>query len=202
MSEPWAQLLLAHGAGAGSHSDFMQSLARLFAAQGVTVSLLDFPYMKRAQREQKRRPPDRIERLQTDFIEQFKQLPDLGLPRFIGGKSMGGRVATLVANEVAVPVIVMGYPFHPVGKPERLRVAHFEQLTQPVCIVQGERDSFGKRSEIATYQWSSNCVEIHYLAAGDHSFKPLKSSGFTQQQHLQTAVNYAVEFMKKCVASS
>jgi predicted alpha/beta-hydrolase family hydrolase len=114
----------------------------------------------------------------------------------IGGKSMGGRIASLIADEAGVAGLVcLGYPFHPVGKPDRLRVAHLATLTTPTLIVQGTRDPFGTREEVAGYALS-DAIKIHWLEDGDHDFKPRKASGHTQQQHWHDAVAAVAGFIE------
>lgn len=96
---------------------------------------------------------------------------------FIGGKSMGGRMSSLIADEADVTGLVcLGCPFHPVGRPDQLRIEHFKAIRTPTLMVQGERDPFGNRQEVAEYRLSEQ-VCIHWLADGDHSFKPRKASG-------------------------
>src|ERR1700683_2872759 len=106
----------------------------------------------------------------------------------IGGKSMGGRIASLVADDAGVDGLVcLGFPFHPVGKPDKLRVEHLGKIKTPTLIVQGERDPFGSREEVAGYKLSA-AVRIEWLVDGDHSFKPRKSSGRTEERNWETAL--------------
>ena len=114
----------------------------------------------------------------------------------IGGKSMGGRIASLVAGEAGVAGLVcLGYPFHPVGKPDQLRTQHLETIKTPTLILQGERDSFGSRDDVAGYKLSP-AVQIRWLADGDHSFKPRKKSGRTEQQNWEEAINEITAFVR------
>jgi predicted alpha/beta-hydrolase family hydrolase len=113
----------------------------------------------------------------------------------IGGKSMGGRIASLIADEADVAgLICLGYPFHPVGKPSQLRVEHLRTIRTPTLIVQGERDPFGNRDEVGGYEISSS-VHVQWMKDGDHSFKPRKSSGRTEQQNWEAALDEIVTFL-------
>lgn len=191
----FAQLVLAHGAGAGSQSEFMQDMARELSALGVVVHCFDFDYMQVMQKTGKRRPPDKIEKLQQCFLQELQHTQG-DLPLFIGGKSMGGRVASMILqHSPALAGICLGYPFHPVGKPDKLRVAHLQEPGKPLLVLQGQRDTFGNDGEIPQYALHPR-VEVAYLPDGDHSFKPRKASGFTQAQHVQTAAALAVSFMQ------
>ena len=197
---PIAQFIFAHGAGAGMDSDFMQQVAKLMASQGVSVGLFDFPYMRKAKAQNKRRPPDRADKLLASFNDVLASAQQ-DLPLFIGGKSMGGRMASMLVAERASQthiegVIAFGYPFHPPGKKDTLRVAHFCDIKVPFCVVQGERDTFGKRDELSTLADTSPAT-IHWIQDGDHSLVPRKKSGLTQQQNWQQAADIAVRFIKE-----
>ena len=202
-----AQLVLAHGAGAGSQSDFMQQVGGLLAAAGITTWLFDFPYMQTMMNENKRRPPDRLPKLISSYQQVLKVIgkaaeydPRLGL--FLGGKSMGGRVATHLLtsewldslNSVTIKgAVVMGYPFTPPGK-QVLRTEHFDDIQRPLFIAQGERDTFGGRDliqELALPELIATCI----LEDGDHSLKPRKSSGLTHQRNLQIMVDKIQEWI-------
>ena len=113
----------------------------------------------------------------------------------IGGKSMGGRIASMVADDLGVRGLVcLGYPFHPPGNPEKLRTAHLEHLKTPTLIIQGERDSLGKKGETDRYKLSPR-IRFLWMADGDHSLKPRKNSGHTQDGHLQTAAMAIAAFV-------
>jgi len=139
----------------------------------------------------KRRPPDRAPKL----LEHFRAVIEKARtdkPLIIGGKSMGGRMASMLAAEtptIADGLILLGYPFHPPGKPEKLadRTAHFSAITMPTLLVQGERDTFGGRALLDTLTLP-NCFETRWIPDGDHSFKPRKKSGYTEQQNREAAV--------------
>lgn len=190
-----AHIILCHGAGAGSESEFMQQLGKELEALNLEVTLWDFPYMVKAKALGKRRPPDRLPILLDALREQVQQV-DTQLPLVLAGKSMGGRVASLLLNELALPGIAYGYPFHPMGKPEKLRVDHLKALEQPLLIIQGERDGFGTRQEVAGYGLPAG-VELCWLADGDHSLKPRKASGLTQAQHIQTAAQASLAYIQE-----
>ncbi|QJR79686.1 alpha/beta fold hydrolase [Alteromonas pelagimontana] len=192
-----ALLLLAHGAGAGKSSAFIEEIASLLVARRIAVIRFDFPYMQQMTDTGKRRPPDSSEKLQAHFValcEQMKREFPM-LPVFLGGKSMGGRIATtILGNTTTEGAVVFGYPFHPPGKPEKLRTAHLETLTKPVKIIQGSRDTFGSQEECKKYDLSP-AVSVNFLTDGDHSLKPRKASGFTHQQHLEQAADLTAEFI-------
>lgn len=199
---PTAWFLFAHGAGAPMDSDFMQTLAELLTAQGVGVVRFEFPYMEERRESGKRRPPNKISVLLEAFQAHIDRATGelSGVPLFIGGKSMGGRVASMLAQEnydqgKLVGAVCLGYPFHPQGQPEKLRTEHLQSLTCPTLMVQGTRDKLGDRTEVAEYDLSS-AIELCWLEDGDHDFKPRKASGFTQQQHWQAAADRAAAFMR------
>lgn len=193
------RLLLAHGAGAGMDSDFMTALADGLGRAGIRVLRFEFPYMAQRRQTGKKRPPDRAPVLLASFAETLAAVrQEAGdRPVFIGGKSMGGRMATLLATEQdAAGVCVYGYPFHPPGKPEKLRTEHLTQLTCPALICQGERDSFGHRDEVVGYQLPAQ-LQLHWLPDGDHSLKPRKASGLTLDDNLADAIAATVAFIHR-----
>lgn len=176
---------LAHGAGAGMGTPFMAWFAEGLAARGVRVARFEFPYMA-AWRAGRKRPPDR----QPVLEETWRQaVAELGRRRLvIGGKSMGGRIASLVADaERVAGLVCLGYPFHPTGQPERLRTAHLQTIETPTLIVQGTRDPFGNKQEVAGYELSS-AVEILWLTDGDHDLVPRKASGTTREANWREAL--------------
>ncbi|MFC3095937.1 alpha/beta hydrolase [Alteromonas sediminis] len=197
---PMARLLLTHGAGAPVESDFMRCLAEQLSQHGIEVITFNFSYMQRQLNEGKKRPPSRAPILEEEFAQHIDNTEQDGIPLFIGGKSMGGRIAThMLANPDfkgrIQGAVVYGYPFHPPGKPEKLRLAHFAHLHCPLLILQGERDTFGNKKEIETFSLSSQ-VSVDYLADGDHSFKPRKASGFTQNAHIALAAKKTISFVR------
>ena len=183
----WGTLIFAHGAGAPMDSDFMDALAHHLAEQGVTVVRFEFPYMAQRREGGGKRPPDRQPKLLQcwrDVVAEIRGRSDLSRPLQIGGKSMGGRMASLVADELGVDgLCCFGFPFHAPGKPEKLRVEQFAEMTTPARIFQGTRDTFGKPHELETVVFSP-AVELCWLEDGDHDLKPRVKSGLTQEQHL------------------
>lgn len=182
-----ARLLLAHGAGAGADSGFMQQLAEQLAELNIEVWRFNFAYMQRFIDTGKRSLPAKMPLLQAEFSQQINNSPT-DLPLFIGGKSMGGRVASMLGQHRNVKAIfAFGYPFH---APKKLnwRTEHFATLVSPLFIAQGERDVFGTKDEVAAMQWPD--VTMHWLADGDHDFKPRVKSGLTQLQLIAAAAQF------------
>lgn len=198
------QLLLAHGAGAGMDHEFMEAIATGLAEQGVRVIRFEFPYMQIRRADGGRRPPDRMPKLLQAYAQQLSDTQAQTPPTtriFIGGKSMGGRVASLLAAQqpstsTIAGVICLGFPFHPPGKPDKFRGEHLSDLQIPLLIAQGERDSFGTQAEIANYSLSDT-TQCLYLADGDHSFKPRKRSGFTLEQNLFKVILSMKKFIEE-----
>ena len=185
---------LTHGAGAGMDSPFLEFFAKGLAGRGCRVARFEFPYMAAKRLTGKSKPPDREPILRETWLKVVNALGREGL--VIGGKSMGGRITTLVADEAGVAGLVcLGYPFHPVGKPDQLRVEHLKTLKTPTLIVQGERDPFGTREEVARYK-PSKAVRVAWMTDGDHSFKPRKSSGRTERQNWEAPLNEVAAFLK------
>jgi predicted alpha/beta-hydrolase family hydrolase len=190
-----ATLLLAHGAGGAMDSPSMNAAAAALADAGLRVARFEFGYMA-ARRQGTRKPPPKAETLQPEYVaavaalRRAETMPK-GHKLIIGGKSMGGRVASMVADALHAEgeiagLLCLGYPFHPPDKPQQLRTAHLKGLRTPALIVQGTRDPFGTRAEVAGYRLS-DAIEILWLEDGDHDLKPRKSvSGFTAAQHLGT----------------
>lgn len=187
-----ATLILAHGAGAPMVSPFMDQLALQLAVRGVRVLRFEFPYMAARREDGRKRPPNPMPVLQAHLRELCT---GVDAPLFVGGKSMGGRVASMLADELgAQGFVCFGYPFHPPGKPEKTRTAHLQQLGCPGLIVQGTRDPFGKPQEVSDYALDSS-LQLHWLDSGDHDFKPLKASGRTQQQLVAEAAERTAGFI-------
>jgi uncharacterized protein len=187
-----ATLILAHGAGAGMDHPFMERLATGLAAAGWRVVRFEFPYMAKARLPGGNRgrpdPPNVLMATWRRAIEEVRSESGAAAPLLIGGKSMGGRIASMVADEMGVDGLVcIGYPFHPPGKPEKLRTAHLEKLATSALIIQGTRDPFGSFEEVAGYRLSPT-MRFHWSEDGDHSLKPRKSSGRTEEQNLDEAV--------------
>tara|TARA_R110002072_G_scaffold43702_22_gene122625 strand:- start:2513 stop:3127 length:615 start_codon:yes stop_codon:yes gene_type:complete len=186
-------VVLAHGAGAAMDSEFMEFFAAGLAEKGLRVARFEFPYMVRRREDGKRRPPDRAPVLLETYLAIAAELGPENL--VVGGKSMGGRVASMIADEAGVAGLVcLGYPFHPPGKPEKLRTAHLADLKTPAMILQGERDPFGKRDEVAGYRLSKS-IDVDFLPDGDHDLKPRKASGRTRAENWADAVHRMAAFI-------
>jgi len=190
--------LLAHGAGAPMDSAWMNDLSALLSDRGIAIARFEFDYMA-GRRDGRRKPPPRGDTLTGEFLDAVASVNRSGR-LFIGGKSMGGRVASMVADDLhargeVAGLVCLGYPFHPPGKPEQLRTAHLETLTTPALICQGARDVFGTAEEVAGYALSP-AIRLHWLEDGDHGFKPRKASGRTEAQNLAEAADAIAAFVQ------
>lgn len=182
-----ARLVLAHGAGADQRHRVMVAIASRLAARGVEVVTFNFLYT-----EQRRRTPDRAPVLEQTWETVVDALTgELSAEQrlVIGGKSMGGRMASMVlartpdrASWARVSgLVLLGYPLHPPGKPEQLRTAHLPSIHVPVLLVQGTRDAFGTREEIEpVFRALPTRVDYEFIEQGDHSFAVPKSTGLTE----------------------
>ncbi|WP_459748024.1 alpha/beta family hydrolase [Pseudomonas sp. 3A(2025)] len=192
-----ATLILAHGAGAPMDSGFMNEMAHLLGQQGVNVLRFEFPYMAQRRTGGSKRPPNP----QAQLLESWRQVHAVVRPYVagqlaIGGKSMGGRMASLLADELQADALVcLGYPFYAAGKPEKPRVAHLAGLQSRTLIVQGERDALGNRDTVQTYTLSPR-IELHWLPTADHDLKPLKASGLSHPQCLAQAAERIAAFVR------
>lgn len=180
----------------------MQAVADGLAEKGVRCLRFEFPYMAQRRETGKKRPPDR----QPVLLESFEQVvqsvraeapEDAAL--YIGGKSMGGRMATILAASGIEAtsyrgIICLGYPFHPPGKPEKTRIDHFPDIPCPFLICQGDRDAFGTRDEIENYPLPPH-LSLCWIPDGNHDLAPRVRSGITKQENLETAIGAMVEFM-------
>ena len=190
----------AHGAGAGMDSDFMEYFAQALGRRGLRVARFEFPYMEGRRDGGKKRPPDRTPILLKTWravIEEF------GADHcIVAGKSMGGRMASLIAAEMETrktPVcgaVYLGYPFHAPGKPMGSRDLPLGTTKTPSLILQGERDPFGPRDELQMFKFS-RAVKVRYLPDGDHSLTPRKSSGHTKEGNWDSAIEQIAEFVEK-----
>ncbi len=193
-----AHLIFSHGAGAPMDTPFMSTVAEGLAENGVLVSRFEFPYMAMRRVDGKRRGPGSATRL-LDFYRDIVKENQNDLPLFIGGKSMGGRIASMIADEPGLSgIICLGYPFHPPGKPEKLRTEHLKTMEIPTLIVQGERDPFGVADEVAGYDLAET-VKLVWIPDGDHSFKPRKKSGYTEESNLAIAVRESLTFITEVI---
>ena len=195
-----ANILLAHGAGAGIGSPFMQQMAEGLAANAWQVIRFEFPYMTKQRTSGRKTPPNRADILLECFDNQVKSLPT-NQPLIIGGKSMGGRIASMLADELwsnnrILGCICLGYPFHPLGKPEKVRIGHLQNLQTPTLIVQGERDPMGRKEDVENYALSER-LQPSWIPDGDHNFKPRKRSGHSELANLHLAVQQMHDFLSK-----
>nr|WP_298099283.1 alpha/beta family hydrolase [uncultured Shinella sp.] len=183
-------LLLAHGSGAPMDSAAMNAATAALAAEGLRVARFEFSYMAARRIDGSRKPPPKAETLNPEFQAAVKSLGAKG-PLVIGGKSMGGRVASMVADGLHTKgkiagLLCLGYPFHPPEKPAQLRTAHLMDLKVPTLICQGTRDPFGTKDEVPGYGLPER-IRMLWLEDGDHDLKPRKSvSGFSAADHLAT----------------
>jgi len=182
-------ILLAHGAGAPMDSASLTAAAKALADAEFRVARFEFGYMA-GRRQGIRKPPPKAETVMPEYVAAIDDLGPTNGPLIIGGKSMGGRVASMIADaEFAAKrvagLVCLGYPFHPPGRPEQLRTKHLLGMQTPALIVQGTRDEFGNRYEVGDYGLSDE-IELFWLEDGDHDLKPRKAiSGFTTAQHLK-----------------
>ncbi|WP_343216924.1 alpha/beta fold hydrolase [Kistimonas asteriae] len=194
-------LILAHGAGAAMDSDFMNTMAERLAEQRICVVRFEFPYMQERRKTGKKRPPDR----QPVLLQAWRDVIALvretaGVENvFIGGKSMGGRMATLLAAEMSETdlsgVVCLGYPFHAPGKMDKPRIEHLMVFPVPLRIIQGDRDAMGNRETVQGYGLPRQ-LDIQWLPDGNHDLKPRKASGHTHDEHLVMAAEKVAEFIR------
>ena len=180
--------VFAHGAGGAMDGPFMNRVARGIAAAEIRVVRFEFPYMSARRHGEKRGMPDRQPILLDCWRDVVRQLGG-GDRLVIGGKSLGGRMASMLADELAVAgLLCLGYPFHPPGQPTKLRTAHLETLKTRALIVQGTRDPFGTQEDVATVVLSP-AIQVEWIAGGDHFFKP------RERENLETAITASVRFI-------
>ncbi len=186
---------LAHGAGAPMDSPFMDFFARGIAGCGCRVVRFEFPYMAARRADGSRRPPDRPDVLLDCWQRVIDRLGPQHL--VIGGKSLGGRMASMIADAAGVRgVVCLGYPFHPPGQAQKVRIAHLQVLRTPALIVQGTRDPFGTPGEVESYKLAPS-VTVHWLADGDHGFAPRRASGRTERQNREEALARVGRFLEQ-----
>ena len=197
-----SRLVLAHGAGAGIDSPFMCEIAGLLAMRGIAITRLEFAYMAQRTGGGSRRPPPKVELLAEEYRAALDEIGSAAAPEqriFIGGKSMGGRVASLAASDLfrksAIRGLVcLGYPFHPPRRHGELRTAHLVRLDVPTLIVQGERDPFGTRAEVEVMSLSP-MIGYHWALDGNHDLAPRRKSGHTADGNLAAAADAIVSFI-------
>lgn len=187
-------IALAHGAGAPMDSPFMAAFAEQLVAEGYRAARFEFPYMAERRRTGKKKPPDRA----TVLLDTWRGVIEtLGAENLvIGGKSMGGRIASMVADEMGVRgLVTLGYPFHGPGRPMNPdRLAHLENLKTPALFCQGTRDTLGNAEDVAGYTLSP-AISVHWLEDGDHGFKPRKASGLTEDGNWRSAIGAITRFL-------
>jgi predicted alpha/beta-hydrolase family hydrolase len=195
-------LILGHGAGAGQGSGFMVSFATALAARGIETVTFNFLYM-----EQGRRLPDPKDKLEACYRAVIETVArrQRGGGLAIGGKSMGGRIASQVAAGDAPDVaglVLLGYPLHPPAKKEQLRVKHLSAIKVPMLFAQGSRDAFGTPQELRPILEKLKApAELHEVAGGDHSFKVLKSAGVTQADVYKAIQDRIDQWLRASVAA-
>lgn len=197
--------VFSHGAGANMNSEFMTQVAEKLGDRGIRVIRFNFPYMIKREEDGKRRPPDRAPKLLAAYEGVIKQL---NCPVVIGGKSMGGRMSSLLLAQNALqeqsnrlPILgsaCMGFPFHAVGKDPKDRLDHLKALTEPLLIVQGTRDNMGTQEEVNAYKKEGRLnpsIQVSWLEDGNHDLKPRIVSGFSHQQHINSAIEQVAEYV-------
>ena len=194
-SSPLAALVLAHGAGAGQKSAWMVKAARAMAEREISCATFDFPYISAG-----RKVPDKAPVLEDHWRATVEEARHgfTSLPLFIGGKSMGGRIASQIAAQGLAGiagVVFFGYPLHPPGRPEQRRDAHLPQIAQPMLFVQGSRDTFGTEDEIAALLPRLQHATLHVIRGGDHSFK-VPGGAKAQQPAFDEAIDAAAAWIK------
>ncbi len=186
-------VVLAHGAGAPMDTPFMTFFAEGLADAGYRAVRFEFPYMAARRRTGVKKPPDR----QPVLLETWRSVvAELGPERLvIGGKSMGGRMASLIADDTAVQGLVcLGYPFYGAGRKDKPRTEHLMSLKTPTLICQGERDPMGDRDSISQLK-VSRAIQLRWLPDGDHDLKPRRASGRTHDENLTDALDAVCAFL-------
>ena len=188
-------IALAHGAGAPMDSPFMAAFAGGLGREGTRVARFEFPYMVRRRRDGGKRPPDRAPVLMDTWLAVVREIGGENL--VVGGKSMGGRIASMIADEAGVRGLVcLGYPFHGPGRPMNPdRLAHLQNLKTPSLFCQGARDTLGSRDDVETTTLSP-AIRLHWLDDGDHGFKPRKASGRTEAENWADAIRAITRFLE------
>jgi predicted alpha/beta-hydrolase family hydrolase len=200
-------MLLAHGSGAAMDSPFLERMTKALNDVGFTVARFEFAYMAKRRVEPKKPLPPAAEKLVAEYryaIRQLMETDGLAYPVLIGGKSLGGRVAVMTgATELPIPdlgpitgVVCFGYPFHPTGDPEKLRLQPLKDCKLPLLICQGDRDDFGNRTEVEAMELPEG-LEIVWLEDGSHDFGPRGQSGATLSGNIAQAAAAAAEFVRR-----
>ena len=196
-------LVLAHGAGADQRHRFMTTMGRLLSQRGIDVVTFNFLYT-----EMRKRGPDRPAVLEETWRRALDAIVDRLEPQgriAIGGKSMGGRIASMVAAAEpasdawtrADGLVLLGYPLHPPGRPDAPRTAHLPSITMPILVVQGTRDTFGTRAEVEPIFSALRCpVDFEFIEQGDHSFAVPKSTGRTEGDVLAAVADRVAQWLQ------
>jgi predicted alpha/beta-hydrolase family hydrolase len=191
----WPLFVFAHGAGAPMDSDFMNRVTELLLEREVAVARFEFPYMAERRANGKKRPPNGQKQLLDCWRDVYNACTG-DRKVVVGGKSMGGRMASMIADEVgAAGLVCLGYPFHAPGKPEKTRTDHLQALQTSAVIIQGTRDAMGNQDEVGGYNLSG-AIELFWLEDGNHDLKPRVKSGFTHDQHLLAAADRIARFCR------
>ncbi len=202
--DPVAHILMTHGASQPMTGRFFETLVPMLLSRGISVIRFEFAYMRQIRETGKRRPPPRIETMFPELYEAVESIrAEIGAKSklLIGGKSMGGRIASMMADDFHKGgkidgVVCLGYPFHPPKNPENLRTAHLAELSCPMLIMQGERDPFGTREDVAGYTLSPS-IELGWIGDGDHDFGPRGRSGFTRKGNIEVAADAIAAFARR-----
>ncbi|AQQ03091.1 alpha/beta hydrolase [Roseibium algicola] len=200
---PVATLLLAHGAGAAMDSTFMNKLAAALASQGIAAARFEFAYMAGRRTGGPKKPPPRADKLIAEFQTALQSvLSQSDGPLLIGGKSMGGRVAAMLAGGGSLPgrakgVACFGYPFHPTGKADaEWRLQPLQDAKRPVLVLQGDRDPFGSKAELDEVTLPAH-VSLTYLEDGNHDFGPRGKSPATLDGNIKLAAEAVRAFVDR-----
>jgi uncharacterized protein len=197
------RLIIAHGAGAGITFSFLEAITQLISGHDIAITRFEFAYMAARREGGKQRPPPKSEIVSAEYaamIEAVTARRPKGQKLFIGGKSLGGRVASLVADThfrdgSIAGLVCLGYPFHPPNQLSNLRTAHLEKIACPTLIVQGTRDPFGSRAEVEGFSLSPH-IQFHWVGDGDHDFGPRGNSGFTRTANMSSAADAVATFLR------
>ena len=210
-----ATLVLAHGAGAGQTSEFMAGFATGLASRGLDVVTFNFPFTERGKRLPDPQPV--LEACYRAVLAHLAADPEgRARPLFIGGKSLGGRMASHVAaardvGDAAIDawwdrlrgLVLIGYPLHPPGKPQQVRVSHLPHIIHPMLVVQGARDAFGTPSELRLFfDVLPAASEIYTVEQGNHSLEVPKRSGLSQAEAFGAAQDRIVAWVTERLGSA
>ena len=192
-----ATFILAHGAGAGMETPFMNAFASGLAEADFRVIRFEFPYMQKIRATGKRRPPDAAAKLIDHYQTVLQQVCQTTTQRqrtIIGGKSLGARIASLIADDAEIGgLVALGFPFQAPGKPNPQRIAHLAKLRTPSLFLQGTRDPFGTIEQVETFKLSK-LIQLYWLEDGNHDLAPRKSSQRTTEQNWQAGIRALVKF--------